>query len=146
MRNGILDIHSFIKSAARLNEGDYSKDDIKRLAFLVAEAARFEIVEHACFVLLHIQDERLHWEDWECLLRSWSKLSKLGHDHVTVPDGVLIVPVGIKMTQGNIYDDNVKINQNRNYVNDKMNELHQKIENLYSDIEIIPFGKKRLNK
>lgn len=83
----------------------HADDAFKILTFFISEAARFEIIEHACYVMFNDRDVCFNWTDWKPLLNSWSNISA----YAAAPFTSTILnpqlrPVPIWASQRNIYD------------------------------------------
>lgn len=90
-------------SISKSSEFTINNGFLKVLAFFISEAARFEIIEHACYVLFNDETIKCKWLDWRPLL-DWDSLSKYGHTHVNIPENALLLPIDISVSQSNIYD------------------------------------------
>lgn len=103
---------------------------LKTLAFFIAEAARFEIIEHTCYVLFNQEDKTCAWVDWRPML-DWGKLSTYGHVHITKEhEKVLQAPIDIAVSQQNIYD----VPYVTGTASGKLRALHADFESLYLHI------------
>lgn len=104
----------------------------KVLAFFISEAARFEIVEHAAYVMFNDQNTQFSWKDWKPLLNNWLTLSEKASVHFTFKsDKPQVRPVPISSSQKNTYEpERAAVHYGSN-----LTELQWEVESKYLAIE-----------
>lgn len=123
---------------------DFNMADCKTLSFFIAEAARFEIVAHACYVKLNDPSCDSSWATWAPLLKSWKKLSSLASVHVAIQSGGLVAPIRIDASQAMIYDL-ASPAAATNHATLALSQLHQEFESAYLALEDSSYTAKRLS-
>ncbi|OGT38670.1 MAG: hypothetical protein A3F12_04595 [Gammaproteobacteria bacterium RIFCSPHIGHO2_12_FULL_38_14] len=118
------------KAVQQHTEANLDPNTCKVLSFFISEAARFEMVEHSCYVMFNNSACNSSWLEWAPLLKSWQKLSPLASAHVSIPSGGFVVPIGIETSQAASYDI-AFFSKATNHATLALAHLHQNFEKEY---------------
>ena len=78
--NALIDALNKLQKFAYVPNSTPSDEDIKEsvkvMAFFLSEAARFELIENACYLVLSNYGFEYQWKDYKDMMNNWHKVSK----------------------------------------------------------------------